>query len=174
MKCECAGFGLPDIFLLIGLKAQTGELVIESGNNIGSIDFHDGKILHAFSPSSRAIGDLLVERGVISDDELIEMLKFQKKDNTMPIGGLFVKIGKVSFDDIEEMVHEQIRQAAKEFMSWDKPRLSFLEKDLHPFDRIHLCVHEFLPPETLKSSNAFLSEASLSQKQASSPASTTV
>jgi len=164
---------LPDIFLLLGLKAQTGELVIESGNNIGSIGFHDGKILHAFSPSSRQIGDLLVEGGTISEDELIEMLKLQKKDKIAPIGGLFVKIGKVGFDDIEVMVHAQIRRAVKEFMSWDKPRLSFIEKEVRPFDRIHLPVHEFLQQETLKSSKAFLVEASLLQKQPAPPASTT-
>jgi hypothetical protein len=156
MKCEFAGFDFPDILLLIGLKARTGELVIEAGNNIGSIIFHDGNILQAFSPYSRAIGDLLVEGGIISEEELLGTLRLQKKNDHVPIGSLFVKTGKVSLAIIESLVHVQIRQSVKEFMSWNTLRLSFLEKDIRPFDRIHLPVHEFLPPDALESSQTFL------------------
>jgi hypothetical protein len=71
------------------------------------------------------------------------------------------------------MVHEQIRQSVKEFISWGKLRISFFEKDIHPFDRIHLPVHEFLPPDVVKASKAFVADASRSQKRAPSTASTT-
>lgn len=165
---------MPDIFLLIGLKARTGELVLESGNNIGSIVFRDGRILQAFSPYSRAIGDLLVEQGIVTEAELLATLKIQKQKYDTPLGGLLLKTGKVSLEVIETMVHEQIRQSIKEFITWDKLHISFLEKDIHPFDRIHLPVHEFLSPDTVKASKAFISEASLSQKQTRSAAATTV
>jgi hypothetical protein len=156
MDCDLAGFTLQDICLLIGLKAKTGELVVEAGNNIGSIIFHDGRILHAFSPYSRAIGDLLVEGGIISEAELLEILKIQKQKNISPIGSLFVKTGKVSLEVIESMIHEQIRQSIREFISWKKMSISFLEKDIRPFDGINLPVHEFLHTDALKSSKAFL------------------
>jgi hypothetical protein len=155
MKCEFAEFMLQDIFLLIGLKARTGELVLESGNNIGSMVFHDGKILQAFSPYSRAIGDLLVEKDIITESELLKTLRLQKQNCMSPIGCLFRQTGKVSLEAIEMMVHEQIRQSVKEFITWDKLRISFLEKDIHPVDRIHLPVHEFLRPDTLKSLQVF-------------------
>lgn len=61
MNAHSSGFKLNDALLLIGLEGRTGELVVESGNNIGSLIFHEGKILLAFSPYTRAIGDLLVE-----------------------------------------------------------------------------------------------------------------
>lgn len=156
MNCELSGFLLQDVLLLIGLKIGTGELVLESGNNIGSILFHRGKILQAFSPYSRAIGDLLVEDGVITESELLHML-MQQKTSDIPIGALFIKTGKVTFETIEAMVHQQIRQALKEFKSWDKLRFSFLDKELKPFDRINLPVDEFIPPETLKSASQFFS-----------------
>ena len=66
---------LQDIFLLLGAQERTGELIIEAGNNIGTIFIHRRKILQAFSPYSRAIGDLLVENGMISESDLIETLK---------------------------------------------------------------------------------------------------
>ena len=173
MKCEFPEFILQDILLLIGLKARTGELVLESGNNIGSMVFRDGRILQAFSPYSRAIGDLLVEQGIVTEAELLATLKLQKQKYDTPIGGLLVKTGKVSLEAIEMMVHEQIRQSVKEFITWDKLQIIFLERDIRPFDRIHLPVHEFLPPDIVKASKAFIAEASLSQKQAPSTASTT-
>jgi hypothetical protein len=174
MKCELPEFVLQDIFLLIGLKARTGELELESGNNIGSMVFRDGRILQAFSPYSRAIGDLLVEQGIVTEEELLATLKLQKQQNDAPIGSLLVKTGKVNLDAIERMVHEQIRQSVKEFITWDRLRISFLEKDICPFDRIHLPVHEFLSPDVVKATKAFVAQASLPQKQAPSAASTTV
>ncbi len=173
MKCEFSELILQDILLLIGLKARTGELVLESGNNIGSMVFRDGSILQAFSPYSRAIGDLLVEQGVLTEAELLATLKLQKQRYDTPLGGLLVNSGKVSLEVIEMMVHEQIRQSVKEFITWDKLHISFFERDIHPFDRIHLPVHEFLPPDTVKASKAFITEASLPQKQTPSAASAT-
>lgn len=157
MNCESTGFPLQDVLLLIGITERTGELVLESGNNIGTIIFHNGKILQAFSPYSRAIGDLLVEDGIITETELIETLQEQKKTAVSPIGALFLKTGKVSFEVIEMMVHEQIRQSIKEFTTWQKMGFSFLEKEIAPYDTIHLPINEFIPPQTLKSALHFFS-----------------
>jgi glutaredoxin-related protein len=119
--------------------------------------FHRGSILQSMSPYSRAIGDLLVEQGFITEAELIDTLKLQKKNYVSTIGALLVKAGKVSFEVVEMMVHEQIRQSVKEFKTWENVSLSFYEKDIQPFDRIHLTIHEFLEQETLKNALLFLS-----------------
>lgn len=174
MNCELKGFLLQDVLLLIGLKKWTGELVLESGNNIGSIIFHDGAILQAFSPYSRAIGDLLVEDGIITEAELLETLRQQKKRPASPIGDLFIKTGKINFEVIEMMVQQQIREAIKEFATWQKVRASFAEKDVRPFDRIHLPVHEFILPDTMKSAAHFCSPKRVPSTSSPSTASTPV
>jgi hypothetical protein len=61
MNSEASGFSLQDVLFIIGLQLRTGELALESGNNIGTTLLHKGKILQAFSPYSRAIGNLLVK-----------------------------------------------------------------------------------------------------------------
>ncbi|HXY53132.1 MAG TPA: DUF4388 domain-containing protein [Nitrospirota bacterium] len=160
MRCESLSFNFQDVLLLVGLKGCTGELTIESGNNIGHMLFHRGRILQAMSPYSRAVGDLLVEKGLIAEMELIEALKLQKKNPISPIGAQLLKTGKVSFEVVEIMVLDQIRQAVKEFKTWENVSLSFQEKDIQPFDRINLAVHEFLDQETLKSAIQFLSTRS--------------
>jgi glutaredoxin-related protein len=165
MKSDALGFSLIDIFLLIGMQGRTGELVLESGNNIGTMLFHQGKILQAFSPYSRAIGDLLVEEGLISDAELMETLKKQKNSSYSPLGSLLLKTGKITFEVIEMMVQEQIRSSVKEFQSWKGLNYSFLDKDIQPYDRIHLTVHEFILPDTLQAAVNFLSEDPRSQNQ---------
>ncbi len=161
------GFALTDVLLLVGLQQRTGELVIESGNNIGSILFHKGRILQAFSPYSRAIGDLLVDEGLISEEELLDTLKLQKKGAYAPLGSLLLKAGKVTLDVIETMVQEQIRQAVNEFQSWEGLHYSFTDKDIQPFDRVHLTIHEFIVSETLSAAMNFLSAAPQLQSRSS-------
>ena len=163
MKRDCTGFDLKDIFLLISLRERTGELVLESGNNIGSMVFHKGNILQAFSPYSRAIGDLLVEEGIITEAELLETLRQQKLNGISPIGCLFLKTGKISLETIETMVHAQIRQAVKEFSAWGKLQVGFQEKDVQPIDHIQLPVNEFIPPDVIQSARQFITALSAQQ-----------
>ncbi len=156
MKSNSLGLSLDDVLFLLGMRERTGELVIESGNNIGTMLFYDGKILQAFSPYSRAIGDLLVEDGLLTETELIETLKIQRRNEHAPLGSILLKMGRVTFEVIEMMVHEQIRRAMKEFQNWDDIMVSFTDKEQKPYDRISLGVHEFLPSETLETAKTFL------------------
>ncbi len=176
MKNNLLGLTFGDVLLLLGVRARTGELVIESGNNIGTLLVHGGKILQASSPYSRAIGDLLVEDGLITDEELMESLKTQKRNIHLPLGVILLKMGRVTYEVIEMMVHEQIRQSVKEFQSWNNASFSFIEKKITPYDHIHLMIREFIPPDTMQSAKTFLSvETSSSGKSlpaaASSPSS---
>ncbi len=150
MDCKFSGFLIEEILLLVGMERRTGELVMESGNNIGSVLFHEGRILQAFSPYIRAIGDLLVEDGVLTEGELIDVLKLQKSEPNRPLGSLLMMAGKVGFEIVEMMVHEQIRQAINEFKTWNDICYSFIDKDIKPFDTIHLPAHEFVQTEKLK------------------------
>lgn len=146
-----------DVILVLGIRARTGELVMESGNNIGTVIFHNGNILRAFSPYGQAMGDLLVEKGMITDAELIETFMLQKASPGSLLGTLLVRRGKVSFEVIESIVHEQIRQAMIDFQSWKGVNYNFEHKDIRPPDGIHLSVHEFIPATTIQSALSFLS-----------------
>ncbi len=156
MKINEINLKLPDVLFVMGMQLRTGELTIESGNNIGTMLLHQGKILQAVSPYSRTIGDLLVEDGLISETDLMETLKLQKKNEYAPLGALLLKTGRVTFEVIEMMVHSQIRKAMQEFLSWDNINLSFSDKDFQPYDRINLEVHEFIPPSIFESAKMFL------------------
>jgi hypothetical protein len=170
MKSSSLEISFSDVLLLIGVQARTGELELESGNNIGTMLFHQGKILQAFSPYSRAIGDLLVEGGVITDADLLETLKLQKMNSSTPLGALLLKTGKVTFEVIEMMVHEQIRKSVKDFQTWEGLNFSFTNKDIKPFDRIHLPPQEFIPSDTIRAVKAFLARESPPAGMSSTPA----
>jgi hypothetical protein len=158
MNNKSEGFSLHDVVLLVGMQSRTGELVVESGNNIGTILFYKSAILHASSPYSRSIGDLLVEAGIITETDLLETLMSQKKMHSAPLGNLLIKSGKVSYEIVEMMVHEQIRQAMNEFQLWQNITFSFVDKDIKPFDNIHLPMHMFIQPETLRAAAIFLTD----------------
>lgn len=174
MEASYTGFGIEEIFLLIGLRGRTGELVLESGNNLGSVLFHRGAILHAFSPYARAIGDLLVEDGVINEAELLEFLRLQKIREYCPLGTLVMRTGKVSFEAIELLVHEQIRQSVKEFSGWKNLNISFVEKAVAPFDAIHLPVHEFIRSDTLKTAYEAVTRMMVTKDESAAPAAPTM
>jgi hypothetical protein len=156
MNVNTSGFKLYDALLLIGMEGRTGELIVESGNNIGSLLFHEGRILLAFSPYTRAIGDLLVEQEVLTDTELMDVLKQQMIIPHAPLGMLLLKKGKVAFQMIETMVQEQIRKAVKDFNGWNPLEYNFINKDVRPFDSIHLPVYEFIPADVVNSTLAFV------------------
>jgi hypothetical protein len=170
MNGNASGFHLHDILLLVGLEQRTGELIVESGNNIGTVLFHQGNILQAFSPYSRAIGDLLVEDNILSDAELLEALRLQKLSPHVPIGSLLMKTGKVSFEVVEMMVHEQIRRAIRDFAAWNPVDFSFVQKEIHPFDTIRLPVYEFVPSDFVKSAMVSLAGTAAAAGNATSPA----
>jgi Domain of unknown function (DUF4388) len=152
-----SGFTLQDVLLIAGLEGRTGELVIEAGNNLGSLLFCEGRILLAFSPYTRAIGDLLVEQGKVTDAELLDMLKQQRTGPHTPVGTLLLRSGKVTLGAIEELVHQQIRKAISDFQAWSPAEFSFVSKPVKPFDEIHLQVYEFLSADITASCRAFLS-----------------
>ena len=156
MNVNSSGFTLCDALLMIGLAGRTGELIVESGNNIGSLFFHEGRILLAFSPYTRAIGDLLVEQEVLTDAELLDVLKQQMTGPHTPVGSLLLKTGKVTFTIIETMVQEQIRRAIKDFSSWNPLDFNFITKNVQPFDTIHLPVYEFIPADIINSTLVFV------------------
>ena len=165
---------MPDILLLIGMKARTGELLLESGNNIGSLVFHEGNILQAFSPYSRAIGDQLVEGGLITEAELLEALNQQKQNPGRPIGKLLMNTGKVSLEIIEALVHEQIRQSVKEFSGWDPLHISFINKEIKRIDRIQVPVQKFISPGTMEFAQVFFASSLSPRDDASSTKSVAV
>jgi hypothetical protein len=168
MNNRITGFYVPDMLLLVAMQGLTGELEIESGNNIGSMLFYQGRILHALSPYSRAIGDLLVEDGLVTETELIDMLKLQKTQNHTPLGCLFLHSGKVSFEIIEMMVHAQIREAVKEFLSWERLSFGFVKKEIQPYDKINMVVHEFISPSVIESAKLHLCDIAPGQPSPSS------
>jgi hypothetical protein len=160
MKPNQQRLSISDVLLVLAAGSRTGELTVEDGNNLGTLLLWQGKILTASSPYSRAIGDLLVDDGLITESELIETLKLQKRNTYEPLGTLLMKMGKISFEIVEMMVHEQIRSSMDEFKTWDDASYSFTEKEVKPRDGINLGVREFLPEQVIVSGRALFVQES--------------
>ena len=93
---------------------------------------------------------------MLTDAELLDVLKQQMTGPHTPVGTLLLKTGKVTFSVIENMVQEQIRRAVKDFSSWKPLDFNFVRKDIRPFDSIHLPVYEFIPSDVAQSSVVFV------------------
>ncbi|MEF3254686.1 MAG: DUF4388 domain-containing protein [Deferribacterales bacterium] len=104
-------FGLIDIIQMISQTGKTGILKVFSENSNADIYFVKGSILEVKSniEIGLRLGNFLVSKGIITEDELEQYLEIQKK-TPIRLGKLLIKSGKISPDDIKKFNVEQIKE----------------------------------------------------------------
>jgi hypothetical protein len=66
-------FTLPEIFQLVAAGRKSGTLGIQKDDSIVMVYFQEGDIIYAYGPRQTFhLGQLLKERGTISDEQLEE------------------------------------------------------------------------------------------------------
>ena len=109
------------------LKQFTGDLEIQIDGSINSIHFFKGKIIRVVSNSKKTfLGELLVEHG-LSLQEDIEFL-LEKKDSNKRIGELLVEKELLSPHMLNFILKEQVKIRLSEFMSHSGFKLQIKEK----------------------------------------------
>jgi hypothetical protein len=74
---DSASISVPDLLQMIQMQGQSGILRAVLDEEIVQLEFEEGQIVHAFSrnsPAGQRLGEILVERGALSADELDSML----------------------------------------------------------------------------------------------------
>lgn len=104
-------FGLIDILQMISQTGKTGVLRVSSGSENSDIYFSKGKIVEIKSniPIGLKLGNYLVSKGIITEDELFKYLEIQKK-SPLRLGKLLINDNKISSDDIKKFNIEQIKE----------------------------------------------------------------
>jgi hypothetical protein len=79
LEGKIGDFSLPDIFQLIALTKKSGALNISSDQQQGRILFKGGEVCFAVADVARvAIGARLVQAGLVSEDQVIEVLEAKR------------------------------------------------------------------------------------------------
>jgi hypothetical protein len=139
------GYTLEDILLITSLQKKTGELTLETECGKGTLRFLNGNIVDSDSPYTTAIGDLLIQRGLVTQDDLRTSLAQQENDpESGKIGKIFIDSGRVDEACITNMVKEQIFTAIQDFSTWKNVYFTFKEKDVLPSDDIHVTLTDII------------------------------
>ena len=139
------GYTLEDILLITSLQKKTGELTLEAEKGRGTLRFLNGNIVDSDAPSSTPLGDLLIQKGFLTREDVAVSLAKQKNESiSRRLGKIFVEMGRVEQNCIQSMVKEQIFAAIQDFSTWRNVYFSFHEKDVVPSDDIHVTLTDII------------------------------
>lgn len=117
-------FALPDLLEFLRSGQRTGTLLCSSSAGIGAIHLRRGYITGAASPKTKGLRDYLLAMGVVTRTTLQEVDQESDGERAL-IGGLLTKLGAVTVDQVRHALHDQVRDAVKELMSWGTGQFAF-------------------------------------------------
>jgi len=128
-----------DTLQFIHLGGRTGTLTLSCGDAKAAIGFHQGRIVNAWAPGTKRLGDLLIEGGVIDHSQLDEaLLKQETEHPRRSLGQVLVAMGAVDADTVYRTVEQQIERTVYELVSWNQGTFQFNLDDLQPIDDLAL------------------------------------
>jgi len=131
--------------LITSLQKKSGELTLETEKGKGSLIFLNGNIIDSNAPNATPLGDMLVQKGVMTKDEVVSSLDRQKREpKSGRIGQILVESGSADTPCIQRMVKEQIFSAIEDFSTWRNVYFKFQEKEITASDNIHVSLTDII------------------------------
>jgi hypothetical protein len=132
-----ADVSVADALQFIHLGGRTGTLTLTSGETSAEIGFHQGRIVNAWGPASKRLGELLVESGIIDAETLETALKQQEQETPRrSLGQILVAMNAVASDIMYRALEQQIERTVYDLVTWTHGTFHFALDDLKPIDDI--------------------------------------
>ena len=126
-----------DALQFIHLGGRTGTLTLTSGETSAEIGFHQGRIVNAWGPASKRLGELLVETGIIDVGILDTALRQQTQETPRrSLGQILVAMKAVEPDTMYRALEQQIERTVYDLVTWTHGTFHFALDDLKPIDDI--------------------------------------
>jgi hypothetical protein len=120
-----------DVMELIRLGGHSGTLTVISATEEGIIGFERGRIVNAWNPRSRRVGELLVAAGLIDEGTLVSALAAQNAERPRrTIGQILVRMGATTADAIRDVMAQEIERVVGEILVWKTGTFEFAIDDL--------------------------------------------
>jgi hypothetical protein len=122
-----------DVMQLIRLGGHSGTLTVNSRSEEGFIGFERGRIVSAWNPRTRRVGELLVAAGALDEGTLVRALETQNAERPhRPIGQILVRMAATTPEAIREVMAAEIERVVGEILSWKSGTFEFAIDDLTP------------------------------------------
>ena len=133
---------LAELFQLIALFRKSGKLTLSRGDTTGIFLFNDGKVFHASNGySSPSLGEFLVDRKLITQETLNAAVATQRlSEERKKLGAILVEMGAISYETLQDVLSDQLRDIAREFLRWDSGFFNFKlveDRDEDPDQNFH-------------------------------------
>lgn len=124
-----------DTLQFIHLGGRSGTLRLFSGEAKAEIGFHRGRIVKAWGPESKRLGELLVEHGMVERSAIDEALTAQQATHPrQSLGQILVAMGVVDAATIYKVLEQQIQGTIRDLVCWSQGTFEFAMDDLRPGD----------------------------------------
>lgn len=131
---------LADVLQFVHLGRRTGTLYLwQDDEHRAEIGFHEGRIISAWTPGHRKLGDLLVAAGMLDSTVLQQALAAQRRENNQrTIGQILLSSGAVEHSDVQQVIKEQVEATIFDLVTWQQGNFHFEVDELNPVDAIGL------------------------------------
>ena len=135
-----------EVLQFVHIGRRTGTLVIRGDEGRGEVGFHRGRIINAWWPQSKKLGDLLLANGMLEKPQLDEALRLQATElPRRSLGQILVDSGLVRANELRAAVAEQIEETVYQLVTWRQGSFEFALDELRPIDDIAVYPGDILP-----------------------------
>lgn len=137
---------LADVLQFVHLGRRTGTLYMwQNDERRAEIGFHDGRIVSAWTPGHKKLGDLLVEAEIVDAEVIDEALDRQRgQDGEPSLGTVLLEAGTITREDIQRVIRGQVEETIFDLVTWQHGNFHFEVDELHPVDEIGMAPGELL------------------------------
>lgn len=135
-------FGLADIFQLLYHQKKTGVLIVEGPFDTVKIFFSKGNIVATKSskrPEDEKMGRILVNKGLLREADLDDLLQEQRLSNTR-LGILLVKRGLVSKEVLADIITHHIVDQLVQMFSWKEGTYEFIPQEVSAYKELDISI----------------------------------
>ena len=126
-----------DAMQFIHLGGRTGTLTLTLGDTRAEIGFHQGRIVNAWGPGSKRLGELLIDESVIDAATLAAALQQQESEHPRrSLGQILVAMKALAPESMYRAVQQQIERTVHALVAWTQGTFHFALDNLKPIDDI--------------------------------------
>ncbi|MGA1847673.1 DUF4388 domain-containing protein [Deferribacter abyssi] len=125
---DLKSISVPDVFQWVSQNRKSGFLFFQRETEEIKVFFSDGNIINTTSNISEfLLGKYLIRYNKIDKKKLANILKIQIKEKR-PLGQLLIEKGFITKDELNDLIKQQIIDITIYLLGWDKGYFYFEEK----------------------------------------------
>src|SRR6202048_4396884 len=115
-----------DALQFLHLGGSTGPLTHSTNVRTAESGFHQGRIVNAWGPASKRLGDLLVDSGAIDPETLAKALDVQEGETPRrSLGQILVSMKAIGAETMYRAVGQQIERTVYDLVPWPQGTFQF-------------------------------------------------